>query len=158
MGMLDTGNFGWWMQARHNTAGTAYTLMLNPLGGIVLVGKSTSAGTYGLDVAGDVNCTGVYRVNGTPIANITTQTSPGRALNTVYQNATGKPMMVMVTVTIGTSSVFNIYTDAANPPTTPAGGANVTGASSVSFWVMPGNFYRVVLTGTGNLNTWVEWY
>jgi hypothetical protein len=41
------------------------TLLINPLGGKVALGKGST--NYSLDVAGDVNCSGAFRVNGTAI-------------------------------------------------------------------------------------------
>lgn len=60
-------------------SGAGYSLLLNPVGGAVGVGNMAPA--YALDVAGDVNCTGVYRVNGVPftggIAGIALQLNDG---------------------------------------------------------------------------------
>ena len=51
------------IQATQSSAGGS--LLLNPSGGNVGIGKTTPA--YALDVTGDVNCTGAFRVNGTAI-------------------------------------------------------------------------------------------
>jgi hypothetical protein len=110
----------------------------------------------GVTIAGSVNITGQYQVNGVPLATggITTQSFPGYALNTVYQNTTGKPKMVCVSAGVG----MTVNTDASNPP-----GAVVLTVSAVAggqalavFWVLPGNFYKV--NSSGALSNWTEWY
>jgi len=58
----NAGPYGWWLQARLTSG--AMPLLLNPVGGNVGMGTRNPA--YKLDVVGDVNCTGAFRVNGTP--------------------------------------------------------------------------------------------
>jgi hypothetical protein len=149
-----------WVQAAYtNNAGVFASLLLNSLGGNVGIG--TISPNYPLTVAGDCNITGTYRVNGTPIptGGVTTQTSPSRALNAVYQNTTGKPMFVNVWATINAGQGLTALTDGGNPPGTHV--MNVGGVAatfSVSFWVLPGNYYEVQGGGSPALNGWVEWY
>jgi len=107
---------------------------------------------------GDMNISGVYRVNGTPISTggIATQTYPARAFNTTYQNTTGKPMFVAVTS--GSGSGLVVLTDAGNPPTAKVleQTAIAGGVVNASFWVLPGNWYQV--QGGGTPLHWTEWY
>jgi hypothetical protein len=46
----------------HTNIGTGYPILLNPLGGNIGVNKTNPA--YAVDVAGDVNVSGAFRVNG----------------------------------------------------------------------------------------------
>lgn len=59
------GGKGWIQSAYTNNAGTAFPLVLQPVVGSVGIGRAPS---YALDVSGDVNCTGTFRVNGTPFS------------------------------------------------------------------------------------------
>jgi len=79
-----------------------------------------------------------------------------RALETVYQNTTGKVMMIAVTVTM-TSGWAYAYTDSNASPSTIVAGVSWNSAGlELVFIVLPGNYYKV--TGTASLNYWVEWY
>ena len=60
--------YGWLQAAYSNNAGTPIPLVLQPVAGSVGIGASKTAPAYTLDVGGDVNCTGAFRVNGTPIS------------------------------------------------------------------------------------------
>jgi hypothetical protein len=59
-----SSTYGPWVQGYNNSALATY-LVLQPAGGHVGIGQTAPA--YELDVVGDVNITGSYRVNGTPI-------------------------------------------------------------------------------------------
>ena len=154
-----------WIQAVRPGVGVR-SLVLNPNSGGVGIGKTPA---YALDVAGDVNCTGVYRVNGTPVSGgsgITTQTvaTASRAFNTVYQNTTGKPMFVWISATCPNNWGFMAYTDSTTNPSTVVGsstnlaGTGATMTLGISFWVLPGNYYKAT-NGTGvTLDRWTEWY
>jgi len=80
-----------------------------------------------------------------------------RALSTVYQNTTGKSVVVNVTAATSTGGVVLALCDANSTPTTGiASGGNVAGAADlveVTFIVLP-NYYCKV-TG-GSLSIWVE--
>jgi hypothetical protein len=82
-----------------------------------------------------------------------------RALSTVYQNTTGKPMFVNISVsnvTIGTA-----YSDSATNPTTAVDNAAYSGTPIVSFhfWVLPSNYYKLVITGSSPaIQIWIEWH
>jgi len=64
IGTLYSGNAYLQVQRSDGTA-TAYNILLQPNGGNVGIGTLSPA--YKLDIAGDVNVTGSFRVNGTPI-------------------------------------------------------------------------------------------
>jgi hypothetical protein len=86
-----------------------------------------------------------------------------------YQNTTGKPMFIMATVLLtGTNGLATPQTDACGgcpgtPPTTKVGEAalNITGTAwfSLSWYVLPGNWYFLNASGTTApiLEYWVEW-
>ena len=69
--------FGQW-QTYYGTSIASGTLRLQPAGGVVLVGSSTAITGAGLlQVAGDVNITGTFRVNGVAISSGTTLNGTG---------------------------------------------------------------------------------
>jgi hypothetical protein len=96
-----------------------------------------------------------------------------RALGTVYQNTTGRPMCVVASA-VGTSTgtaatmYLEARSDAATPPTTVVATSqgyadtNLYGTRpQVVFWVMPGNYYKVDRFGIGvamTVSCWTEWY
>jgi hypothetical protein len=132
--------------------------------GNVTMSHAVSIGN-GLTVTGNCNITGQYQVNGVPIGSgggVTTQNvvTGSRAVNTVYQNTTGKPMFVDVTSPLGQNGTMSAYTDSTSNPTTRvaavANGSTVQTNLTVSFWVLPGNYYNV--NSTGSNGGWTEWY
>jgi hypothetical protein len=162
-----TPSYAVWMQTkRKDNSNQSDQLAINPLGGNVGIRTLTPA--YALDVAGDCNLSAgsVYRVNGTPIATggggITVQSNAtgSRAFNTVYQNTTGKPMFIAITVTGSGGTGMSCFTDSTTNPTqgvAAASNINATGANVFcSFWVLPNNYYKV--TGSSSLNFWIEWW
>lgn len=91
-----------------------------------------------------------------------------RALGTVYHNTGTTPMFCSVTMlcTAGGGANFgqaNAYTDSSASPTTVVGNtynnsATVSVDQQLSFWVLPGNYYKVtVVLTTVVLSVWVEW-
>lgn len=63
-GVMQSGNT--WLQAQRGSgAATLYDIILQPNGGDVGIGDTTPS--YTLDVAGDINSTGVLRVDGTQV-------------------------------------------------------------------------------------------
>jgi hypothetical protein len=111
---------------------------------------------------GDLNITGAYKVNGTPIGGgIATQrvVTGSRVSGTPYQNDTGKAMFVTVCASVTAGQTPTAYTDAANPPTTAVAStfasAGTLGAA-LSFFVLPGNWYKV--TTSGSFASWIEWF
>jgi len=98
-----------------------------------------------------------------------------RGFNTTYQNTSGKPMWVTVSVSMSGSDVGDgncaatVLTDAAATPTTVVGSVacvktfalNDVEHKAVAFCVSPGNYYRItsVVSGVGvnMLAYWTEW-
>ena len=82
-----------------------------------------------------------------------------RAYNTVYQNTTGKPLLVSVTDGVTNTGTLSAYTDSSNPPTTVVAAQSDTGGWSrnVFFVVAPNNYYKVSTDQTANLTRWFEW-
>lgn len=83
-----------------------------------------------------------------------------RSVLNVYQNTTGKVMWVSASVAANVATLFTGVADSANPPMTIlaeqyAGFPN--NAVVVPFWVMPGDYYRVVYSGSGVTPTVHEW-
>ncbi len=164
IGASNASPFPMWIQARSHAPAAAYPLVINPLGGNVGVNKTNPS--YAFDVTGDVNCTGAFRVNGTPISaggGFTTQSvvTGSRVLNIVYQNTSGKPMLVTATVSI-TNATLNAVVDAASSPSTvvasPANASGTTQYVTVSFVVLPGYYYKVFQSGgSATIGYWVEW-
>jgi hypothetical protein len=76
-----------------------------------------------------------------------------RALGTTYYNTTGKPIIVVVSGTNGTSYV---YTPTVNGLGLSTNGWDGNSRTNVSFVVPVGASYSVAVSGTGTLNTWRE--
>jgi hypothetical protein len=98
-----------------------------------------------------------------------------RAVDTVYQNTTGKPMWVAVTVRPqkvegGGSVSYYIRTDGDNPPVTQVAQAgrplvaNESGSiyTTMTVVVLPGYYYQLFADVTGSITPavtrWFEWY
>ena len=73
-----------------------------------------------------------------------------RALGSIYQNTTGRTMLVNVSVT--TATTVTAYTDSTQASTTEIYSCQ----QGVSYMVLNNNFYRV--TSGGTLAYWVETY
>ncbi len=91
-----------------------------------------------------------------------------RALGTVYQNTTGKTMMVTVTLNVsgstGTGGMAAL-TDSNSTPTTEVGQAvlgtnGYAQSTTLAFMVLPGNYYKISTNGSATmvLGYWTEWY
>jgi len=129
-----------------------YGIQLAGWAGVSIV---SSGGSVVLNQAGRLLCNG-FVVPTVQVQQANTQAQ--RPLNTVFQNNTGRPMFVVVTVGMvaGAGNSANAQSDGANPPTTYVSG--VTAGGSMTFWVPPGNFYRVITAGTVSWGMWVEWF
>jgi hypothetical protein len=155
------------------TTGTGWvqTISLDLVTGDCGFGGNMAPG-YSVDVTGDVNVSGVFRIGGVPVAapGPTTQTvvTGSRVLGTVYHNTGTTPKYCSVTVrsTAGGGANFgeaSAYTDSAATPTTIVGStfngsATITTDQQLNFWVLPGNYYKVaVVTTTVTLSVWTEW-
>lgn len=128
------------------------------------VGIQKSAPVYPVDVAGDVNITGQYRVNGVPISagssypSVTTQTATYLALasdNVILSNATSGAMLVNLpaaSAQIGqTYNIKKIDASANTVTITPNGPDLIDGAGSVVMNIQYQS-YQIVSDGT---NWWV---
>lgn len=153
------------------TGGAGGILLLNAAGGRVRVGSAAAPG-YMLDVAGEVNATGL-RVNGVPVSGgggysgpTTQNVATGiAALGGVYRNNSGKAMWVAVALFLSAGTSGTAYTDAnSSAPTQLA--AYVTAPNTaacydtLNFTVLPGNYYRVLGNGVPapTIQSWLEWY
>jgi hypothetical protein len=84
IGAYSNGNG--YIQAQRGDSATVYPLLLQPNSGSVGIGKTAPA--YALDVTGDVNCTGAFRINGTAIGG-GGGSPPGGANTQMQYNAAG---------------------------------------------------------------------
>jgi hypothetical protein len=91
-----------------------------------------------------------------------------RALNTVYQNTTGRPMRVSVTLNFSGSvaqDIASVLTDSSATPSSVVAkfNCNTTVAFTsvyipVTFFVLAGDYYEIT-SGTGPaIISWTEWY
>jgi hypothetical protein len=156
-----TGDFIW--LCANGGAASEYVRILSssPKMGI---GKTPG---YAMDIAGDCNVTGSFRVNGTAISSgggLSSQSanlSGSRALNTVYQNTSGKPMWVSAIVNItGSAGSAYVNTDSSTTPTNTVAQSyqgTVGGQVFLGFWVLNNNYYKVSVSATGSINTWYEY-
>jgi hypothetical protein len=82
-----------------------------------------------------------------------------RVLGTVYQNTTGSPMFVNVSLA-GPSGVIQASTGSNSQAMTLVVYTNLSTSrySAISFWVLPGNYYEVYTDANGQLELWVEWH
>ncbi len=100
---------------------------------------------------------------GNAAAGVTTQSdvTGSRSIGTVYHNTGSTAMMVTVAISgNGIGSEVDALTDASTPPTTKVGAfaGGVTLLNSISFWVLPGNYYEITQFSTGAVvESWIEW-
>ena len=137
-------------------------------GGLCLFDVTGGAARLTVSTAGRFDFTGSMYLNGVAISGgPATQSvvTGSRALGTVYQNTTGRPMLVCVTASANTSGLtaITVASDSATSPTTSVANAGGTGAVgitvAVTFWVLPSNYYKVSSTaGSCTLSLWTEWY
>jgi hypothetical protein len=86
-----------------------------------------------------------------------------RAIDTVYQNTTNKPMFVSIGIqgtSVG-SFIGRVRCSSANPPTTQVSivEVNNTIAGSLFFLVPVGYYYKFeTVSGTITILNWIEWY
>lgn len=86
-------------------------------------------------------------------------------IGTVYQNTTGKPLIMAVTSTnSGGGTAIDALSDAANPPTTLVSRSGWAMANNsqvhLDFVVLPGHYFKVQNLGGGSstTNVWTRWY
>ena len=142
----------------------------------VVCGGTTSAGAYqsiaSVGTAGQVltsNGAGALPSFQTPASsglNFSTQSvvTGSRALNTTYQNTSGKTMCVIVSVGNGGGGVGTTvaYTDSSNPPTgtivaSMSNNPNTQGGTSSFTFMVPNNYYYYVGSNASPLLQWTEW-
>jgi hypothetical protein len=158
--------FGQW-QTYYGTSIASGTLRIQPAGGVVLVGSSTAITGAGLfQVAGDVNITGTFRVNGVAIGSGTTLNGTGfvKASGTTisYDNSTyylasnpnGYISSYTETDTLATVTARGASTTAGinvNGRVTAAGGGTyaVTGSSTQRYIIQALNTSNSVNTAYG---------
>lgn len=89
-----------------------------------------------------------------------------RALSVTYQNTTGKVMFVSVIINGGMNSAgAQAFTDATAAPTVHVSSYAYAGidaiiqggAGAMFFIVLPGNYYKVVPSGSASMTAWIEW-
>lgn len=142
----------------------SFDLLNGRLGVTSTPGAVVPAPAYTIDAVGDINCTGVFRVGGLPISQVTTQNvvTASRAITTIYRNTYGKAMMVTANFNINSAVVMQAFSDSAASPTTIVATTSNPGAGSatccLSFWVLNNNYYKItVSSGSPVTNQWVEW-
>jgi hypothetical protein len=87
-------------------------------------------------------------------------TSSSRALGTVYQNTTGKPIIVMGSVSQSGSNILTAYCDSSSSPTTVVNEQLCSfgsGSGLVFLFLVPNNYYYKVAASGASWITWVEW-
>jgi hypothetical protein len=129
------------------------------------LGVNQASPGFPLDVNGMIrSSSGGYRFpDGTTqasaaVGGISSQAVLGQTFGISYQNGSSKPRFVQVSVNSTGAGSIVAKTDAGFPPGTtvvsvPVGGAGVN--STISFWVLPGNYYQ--LSGPGSVGVWTEW-
>jgi hypothetical protein len=154
-------NGGYWAGAVNAIAGGAGThLYLNPSGAYIRAG-GTSVPGYIMDIAGDCNVTGVYRVNGTPIATGAAPTTmvsaapyyctptSARGFQASYTNSTSGPVWVTVGLTMPAAfSVCAAYLNGSASTTLASATSSAAGTMVLSFVVLPGQYYYLAPGGT----------
>lgn len=80
------------------------------------------------------------------------------ALNTVYHNTNNTSRWVIVSPTVALGDIV-AYVSTNATPSTWIGSASPTTNSrpQLSFWVLPGEYYKVTATGSIQIYLWVEW-
>jgi hypothetical protein len=105
--------------------------------------------------------------SGTPnwvmIGSVTTQNQVklARALNTVYQNTTGRIMYVSIITVNNAVGTTKVLCDNTTSPTTKV--SAVSGGDgwnrNTFFIVLPNYYYLVTMDGSGGyIDSWIEWY
>lgn len=84
-----------------------------------------------------------------------------RALGTIYQNTTGKPMFVSVSAYSSAATIYYAEIDSSATPTTRVlrVDTSVNLYAAIFFVVLPNDYYKVDFsTGAKTLGYWFEWY
>jgi hypothetical protein len=92
-------------------SGTQQVNFFNAVGGSLRMGINTASPSYAVDVSGDVNITGTYRVNGTPIAAGSSDLTPANNwANTVGVYANNYAGLMANSVNTYTSATYSTLT------------------------------------------------
>ncbi|KKN37950.1 hypothetical protein LCGC14_0758370 [marine sediment metagenome] len=90
--------------------------------------------------------------------------TPSRAIDTIYQNTTGNPILVSVVIFLdgATNERASIKIGSASPPTTVVGQARKVGggvSQNTHTFLVPDNWFYEVLTvtSTPTISNWVEY-
>jgi hypothetical protein len=103
-------SYAQWIQSSFTNPTTAtYNLILQPLGGKIGIGNNSPA--YTVDVVGDVNVTGAFRVNGTQLSTGTVDLTPANNwANTVGVYANNYAGAMSNSVNAYTSAIYSTLT------------------------------------------------
>jgi hypothetical protein len=128
----------------------------NPTIGVLFFG---SGGQY--IIGGPTGWTFSPALTGVGGVSVQSVVTGSRAIGTVYQNTTGRPMFVTIgfSASAATAADLEIQTDSASNPTTSVirASANQGWMSCISAWILPGNYYKTVQTNGCSLFRWTEW-
>lgn len=110
---------------------------------------------------GTVQCTGyVDGVDVSALPRLAVQTVQAYALGSVYQNTSGRPILIVVSGSMAANNQYVlILTDASNPPTVEVcrDGGLLNMDWIVAAVILSGNYYKVVDPGNAALDKWTEW-
>jgi hypothetical protein len=145
--------------------GTGIIIVDNGLGGVTIsaTGSAGPTGPTGATGSGATGATGPTGATGGGGGSVTTQTNVAgsRSFGATYQNTTGKPLFVGVGGNISSNGEIAAQSDASSTPTTYVAinsssiGGDVT---AIFFIVLPGNYYTVAnVTGLSSVAYWIEW-
>ncbi len=120
----------------------------------------TGAGNY--DVQITPGGTGVCLI--VALETVQSIVTGSRALDTVYQNTTGQPLLVTISINVGTSDFISVFVELGDttPDTAVADILNGVGLGVVidipiSFIVPNLAYYKVAKTGSPTIDLWTEW-
>jgi hypothetical protein len=155
IGSLSAGGLPYLQGVNFNGGAAAAQIVLEPFGGFVGIGRTTTP-AYMLDVGGDVNCTGAFRVNGTALAGGGVTTGGpvgGRAVGTTYTNSNPTPLYLSITMNIGSGTFATLTIAGSTVAQASIGGSGYANLFGV---VLPGQTYSVTSAGTAAF--WAEWH
>lgn len=131
--------------------------------------NDVSSSKHGFAPKGDgtttkfLNANGGYSVPEGSTANSVFQrtyfTQAARAIDTVYQNTTGYPVLVHCFFSATSQpNVIKCLTDSSNPPTTEVLSKNVLNGHGATFmfWVKNNEYYKITKSGTGGISRLTE--
>lgn len=139
-------------------------------GDLIGRGIAAPATRFGVGTNGQVltaDSTQTLGIKWAPPATLTAQTSPSRTFGAVYQNTSGKPIYVTVSVLVyvsGGNGRADAYVDASASPSTLVASAfnSIVGGAQLimplAFIVLPNYYYKVQATSGGVVSvSWTEW-